>query len=110
MSFNPKLTRRMSFFAACLTAVTGLYGQTKSDSKPESDILIFTDGEKLIGHLVRSTGEKVTFTSDMAGEITVEWKTIQELRSAQKYAVIQKGVPLSKHEAEGKVPRGTIAV
>lgn len=110
MTFNPNLTRRMSFFAACLTAVTGLYGQAKSDSKPEPDVLIFTDGEKLVGHLVRSTGDKVTFKSDMAGEITVEWKTIQELHSAQKFAVIQKGVPLSKHEAEGKVPRGTIAV
>jgi hypothetical protein len=100
----------MSFLAAWLTAVTGLYGQAKSDAKPEPDVLIFTDGEKLIGHLLRSTGDKVTFKSDMAGEITVEWKTIQELHSAQKYAVIQKGVPLRKNEAEAKVPRGTIAM
>jgi hypothetical protein len=110
MSINPGLRRRMSFFAAWLTAVTGLYGQAKSDSKPEPDVLIFTDGEKLIGHLVRSTGDKVTFKSDMAGEVTVEWKKIQELHSAQKYAVIQKGVPLRKNEAEARVPRGTIAV
>ena len=104
------LKRRMSFLAAWLAAVTSLYGQAKSDSKPAPDVLIFTNGEKLIGHLVRSTGDKVTFKSDMAGEITVEWKTIQELHSAQKYAVIQKGVPLRKNEAEAKVPRGTIAV
>jgi predicted membrane-bound mannosyltransferase len=37
-------------------------------------------------------------------------KKIQELHSAQKYAVIQKGVPLRKNAAEVKVPRGTIAV
>jgi uncharacterized protein DUF481 len=110
MNIHHGLTRRMSLLAAWLTAVTGLYGQAKSDSKPEPDVLVFTDGEKLIGHLVRSTGDNVTFKSDMAGEVTVEWKKIQELHSAQKYAVIQKGVALSKNEAEGEVPRGTIAV
>src|SRR5579863_589439 len=110
MVFNAIFARRVSVFAVWLMAVTGLYGQAKSDSTAEPDVLIFTDGEKLIGHLVRSTGDKVTFKSDMAGEITVEWKKIQELRSAQKYAVIQKGVPIRKKEAEAKVPRGTIAV
>jgi hypothetical protein len=110
MVFNPILMRRLPVFAVLLAAVTNLHAQAKSDSTAEPDVLIFTDGEKLIGHLVRSTGDKVTFKSDMAGEITVEWKNIQELRSAQKYAVIQKGVPLRKNEAEAKVPRGAIAV
>jgi len=110
MVFNPILMRRLPVFAVLLTAVTNLHAQAKSDSTAEPDVLIFTDGEKLIGHLVRSTGDKVTFKSDMAGEITVEWKNIQELRSAQKYAVIQKGVPLRKKEAEAQVPRGAIAV
>jgi hypothetical protein len=110
MSIHHGLKLRMSFLAAWLTAVTGLYGQPTSDAKPEPDVLVFTDGEKLIGHLVRSTGDKVTFKSEMAGEVTVEWKKIQELHSAQKYAVIQKGVPLRRNEAEAKVPRGTIAV
>ena len=110
MTSNAIFARRVFLFVAGLAATAGLHAQAKSDSKPEPDVLIFTDGEKLIGHLVRSTGDKVTFKSDMAGEITVEWKTIQELRSGQKYAVIQKGVPLRKNEAEAQVPRGTIAV
>jgi hypothetical protein len=110
MVFHPIFTRRASFCAAWVTVLMSLYGQAKSDSATELDVLIFTDGEKLIGHLVRSTGDKVTFKSEMAGEITVEWKKIQELHSGQKYAVIQKGGPLGKKEAEAKVPRGTIAV
>jgi hypothetical protein len=109
MAFNPSLTRRVSLFAAWLLAVTSLYGQTKTDTKPEPDVLIFTDGEKLIGHLVRSTGDKVTFNSDMAGEITVEWKKIQELHSSEKYAVIQKGVQLRKNESDEKVAVGDAA-
>ncbi|MBZ5591610.1 MAG: DUF481 domain-containing protein [Acidobacteriia bacterium] len=99
----------VSLIAACLAAAS-LYGQAKSEPKAEPDVLIFTNGEKLIGHLVRSTGDKVTFKSDMAGEVTVEWKQIQELHSSQKYAVIQKGVQLHAHESDGKVSRGTIAV
>ena len=110
MTSNLRLKWRLCFLAAWLAAVTGVYGQVKSDSKPEPDVLIFTDGEKLIGHLVRSTGDKVTFKSAMAGEVTVEWNKIQELHSAQKYAVIQKGVQLRKNQMDGKVPRGTIAV
>jgi hypothetical protein len=56
MAFNPSLTRRVSFFAAWLSAVTSLYGQTKTDTKPEPNVLIFTNGDKLTGHLVRSAG------------------------------------------------------
>jgi len=104
-SFHPL---SLTLVAAWLSA--GLYGQAKSEPKAEPDVLIFTDGEKLMGHLVRSTGDKVTFKSDMAGEVTVEWKQIQELHSAQKYAVIKKGVQLYAHETDGKVLRGTLAV
>lgn len=98
----------LSLIAACVAA--SLYGQGKSEPKVDPDVLVFTDGEKLIGHLVRSTGDKVTFKSDMAGEVTVEWKQIQELHSSQKYAVIPKGVQLHAHESDGKIARGTIAV
>jgi uncharacterized protein DUF481 len=100
----------MSLIAAGVATVAGLYGQAKSEPKAEPDVLIFTDGEKLIGHLLRSSGDKVTFKSDMAGEVTVEWKQIQELHSPQKFAVIKKGVQLHAHESDGKVLRGTIAV
>lgn len=82
----------------------------KSESKPEPDVLLFIDGERLVGHLVRATGDTVTFKSDMAGEVTVEWKQIQELRSSQKFAVVRKDVKLHKGESDGKVPQGNIAV
>ena len=74
----------------------------KPDAKPEPDVLIFADDEKLIGHLVRSTGASVTFKSDMAGEITVEWSKIRELRTQRPFAVVQKNVKLHRHE-DGRV-------
>lgn len=102
------LTVVARWIATCLLAAAALSAQDNPEAEP--DVLIFANGEKLIGHLVRSMGDKVTFKSDMAGEVTVEWKQVQELHSSQKFAVIRKGAQLHKRETDGKVLRGTLAV
>ena len=63
----------------CLTlfSVPGLHAAA-DPPKQDPDVLVFTDGEKLIGQLERATAETVTFKSDMAGEVTVEWSKIKE--------------------------------
>ncbi len=80
----------------------------KSASTPGSDVLIFVDGEKLIGHVESATATSVVFKSDMAGELTVEWSKIQELRSPQKFAVIPKDVKLRRSEDTSKIAQGTL--
>ena len=92
--FSRLALARVCLGLATLNVAPGLPAQTKPDAKQEPDVLIFTDDEKLIGHLVRSTGASVTFKSDMAGEITVEWSKIRELRTRQPFAVVQKNVKL----------------
>lgn len=57
-------------------------------------MLLFTDGEKLIGQLQSANGQSVVFKSDMAGVLTVEWKKIKELHSGQKFVVVRKGTKL----------------
>lgn len=85
--------------------------QTPSNAAASGpDVLIFADGEKLIGHLVRSTGNKVTFKSDVAGEITVNWNKVKELHSAQKFAVIGKDIHLGRRPNPAGIPQGEIAV
>ncbi|MDP9169283.1 MAG: hypothetical protein M3N54_01585 [Acidobacteriota bacterium] len=54
------------------------------------DVLIFSNGEKLIGQLQRSNGATVTFKSDMVAEITVDWARVQEIHSTRTFAVIPK--------------------
>src|SRR5580704_16705675 len=76
----------------------------------EPDVLLFTDGEKLIGHLVSSNGASVTFKSDMAGEITVDWSKVKELHSSQQFAVIGKNVELKRHPDGSKIPQGTLTM
>ncbi|MBV9765920.1 MAG: DUF481 domain-containing protein [Acidobacteriaceae bacterium] len=90
---------------------SGLYAQAAhADPKAGTDVLVFIDGEKLIGHLQGATSSSVVFKSDMAGVVTVDWSKIQELRSPQKFAVIPKGEKLRHTEDASKIPQGTIAV
>ncbi len=96
---------------ALLFTATDLRAQTpKPAAKREPDVLIFTDDEKLIGKLVRATGASVTFKSDMAGEITVEWSKIKELRTREPFAVVEKNVKLHRHEDASRVRQGTIVM
>lgn len=87
-----------------------LFAQSPATTeKTDPDVLILTDGEKLIGHLEKSAGNSVTFKSDMAGEVTVEWSKVKELHSSQTFAVVKKDTKLHwRHQMD--IPQGKIAV
>src|SRR5579862_9211574 len=99
---------RISWGVLCfvLSIQGGLQGQTK----PDSDVLLFTDGERLTGHFVKSSGSSLTFKSDALGEITVDWSKVKELQSSAKVAVIPKGVRLRKRQDAATIPQGTLSV
>jgi hypothetical protein len=61
--------------------------------KAAPDVLIFTNGDQLTGHLESAAGGSVVFKSDMAGEITVPLDKVKDLRSATKFAVLRKAPP-----------------
>ena len=86
--------------------VSVLYGQ----AKPEGDVLLFTDGERLTGHFVKSSGSSLTFKSDALGDITVDWSKVKELQSSAKVAVIPKGIRLRKPADAASIPQGTLTV
>jgi hypothetical protein len=90
----------------------GLFGVSALDgqAKPDPDVLLFTDGERLTGNFVKSTGSALTFKSDALGEITVDWSKVKELQSSAKVAVIPKGVRLRKRQDAGSIPQGTLSV
>jgi len=98
----------LPFVLSCLTLTLRLSAQTAA-AKPEPDVLIFTNGDKLVGHFVGSTGGTITFKSDMLGDVHVDWSKIKELRSSTKFAVIRKGVKI-RHKDESGVPQGPVAV
>src|SRR5258708_11641816 len=85
--------------------VTGGVGFTQ-----EPDVLIFTNGEKLIGHLKRSIGTSATFKSDMAGEVKVDWSKVKEFHSSQRFAVIKKDIEIHKHPDPSTIPQGVLSM
>jgi hypothetical protein len=74
------------------------------------DTLTLTDGETLVGKLLRATGAAVTFHSDLAGDVTIPWAKIKGLTASRRFAVIPKGVIFKRKESDGKIPRGTLAL
>jgi hypothetical protein len=71
--------------------------------KPEEpkDVLIFKNGDQITGKLLNSTGTKIKFDSEVAGEITVPLEKIRELKSDRPFAVVPK-------EPKGFKKRGAV--
>jgi hypothetical protein len=95
--------------AVCLILLSApsLIAQPKAS---EPDVIVFTNGDKLLGHFVKSTGSAVTFKSDMLGDVTVDWSKVKELRTNAKVAILRKGVKLRKHDDPSTIPQGTLAM
>lgn len=74
------------------------------------DIIIFRNGEKLVGVLKRSSDDAVIFKSEMAGEVNVKWSDIQELRTAGDFALIEKGTRLRTGADGLNIHLGTVDV
>ena len=94
--------------ALCCLSTLALPGGLFAQSKPGTDVLIFVDGEKLIGELKSATNSMVVFKSDIGFEVTVPWAKVQELRSDKKFAAIHKDLTLYNALDSSKVPLGTV--
>lgn len=97
---------RVAGLAAALVSAIPAFAQTKA----APDTITFTNGDHLTGKLVQEVGGKVTFHSDIAGDITVGWDKIKELHSSQTFAVLGKGVMPSRKQGESQIPIGTVTV
>ena len=84
--------------------------QTPAPAKPTPDVLIFTNGDQLTGHVVSAAGGNLVFQSDMAGSLTIPFAKIKELRSGEKpaeFVVLKKGVQVNK---QTPAPEGTLSI
>ncbi len=105
-----RLTSLLAAALLCLTASIHAQEKPSADAKPTPDVLIFTNGDQLTGALVSAAGGNVVFKSDMAGQVTVGFDKIKELRSGTKaaqFALLQKGVKVTKGTP---APEGTVSV
>jgi hypothetical protein len=94
----------------CVAGLLAARSLSAQAAKPEPDVLLLTDGERLVGHFEQSNGSSVKFKSDVLGSVTVDWKNVRELHTAEKFAVIPKNVELKRNADVSSIPQGTIAV
>ena len=81
-----------------------------SKAEPAPDTIVFTNGDRLSGTLVRAVGNEVVFHSTIVGDVTVKWDKVKELHTGTKLAVLEKSV-LSRHGVtRTTIPEGTLAV
>jgi hypothetical protein len=99
-----------------LTALSGLAQvaakkPVKPEAKKEPEIkeeLTLKNDDKLTGQLLNSTGTEIKFKTDLAGEVTVKWDDVKELKSKRDFAVIPKDLKDARESA--KVPQGAINI
>lgn len=95
-------------FTFVLLAPAGLAAQKAATPAP--DTVTFEDGEKVIGNFEGLLAGAAKFKSDKLGEITIDLSKIQELHTSERFAVVRKGVKLTKGETDRDIPQGTIAI
>jgi hypothetical protein len=105
--FNSRIGKLVSA-AFCLNFIAVV--PCLAQAAPTPDVLLLIDGEKLIGHLESADASTVTFKSDLAGEVKVDWSKIKDLQAAEKFAVAKKGQTFGRHVDPSTVPQGTLAV
>jgi hypothetical protein len=99
-----------SFLWLGVFGIARVSAQPTGQAKPDTDVLLFSDGERLTGHFVKSAGSSLTFKSDALGEITVDWSKVKELQSSAKVAVIPKNAKLRKRADASTIPQGTLSM
>jgi hypothetical protein len=95
-------------FAAALGASISCAAQSKPT--PEPDVLVLSNGDTLHGKLVSETAGKVTFHSDPLGDVSLGWDKIKELRTSQKFAVLNDTEKVRGKKAARNIPVGTLEV
>lgn len=55
-----------------------------------ADTVLFTNGDRITGKLVRADAGQITFDSPMLGTIKIPWSKIQSLQTSRKFVVLGK--------------------
>ena len=95
------------WFALLPLLAAAAFGQAK---RPAPDTLVFVNGEQLTGALEKADSKGITFKSDMAGELTVKWANVKELRTDKQFALLTANQKVTRKDALAVVPEGRITV
>ena len=97
--------------AAASDTLLGGHSATPPAKKgPPPDVIVFSNGDRLTGTLVREVGGTVTFHSEMVGEIDIPWSKIKELHTKSKLAVLNESFTAHQGQVPAHIPEGTLTV
>jgi hypothetical protein len=80
------------------------------DANPAPDVLVLRNGDTLHGKLVNAIQGKVTFHTEDLGDLSLGWDKIRELRTSEKFAVLEKNIKLRGRKNEDHVPIGAVTM
>jgi len=100
-----RLIASIALIAACAIAQYGM-----AQPATAADVIVLNNGDTLHGKLVQSADGKITFHSDVLGDISVSWDKIKELHTNGSYAVLDKTVKLRGKKDAGAIPTGQLEV
>jgi hypothetical protein len=93
-----------------LAAILVLARLLAAQSAPETDLLILSNGDQVTGQLLSATDTAVTFRGTAAGNITIPWSKVKEIRSSRSFAAIRKGLVLTSGADRSQVPQGLLSL
>lgn len=79
-------------------------------AKPQPDVLVFANGDKLNGKLDHEAGGSVFFASDNAGTVEVPWAKLKGVHTEEPFAVIETGSPVGRNKPNLDIPVGPISI
>src|SRR6185437_14856892 len=97
------------FFAA-FSGIALCAAQNQAVAGTAPDVLVLSNGDTLHGKLVNAIGGKVTFETEGAGDITLSWSKIKQLRTGQNFAVLSNNSGLRTRRQQGAIPAGTLVM
>ena len=109
LSHTFRLSFRSGLFLLLTAAFAGSLPGT-AQSKPAPDVLVLSNGDTLHGKFVSDVQGKVTFHSDVLGDISLTWDKIKELHTSGPFALVDHTLKTRGKKQVAQIPTGTLEV
>lgn len=102
--------RRLPPWAGCALLLLGLSPVTAAVPAPKTDVVVFQNGDRLTGEVKGLERGKLSFKTDAAGTLSIEWAEVTRLQSSQVLQIeLASGARHSGHVPDASEP-GTLLV
>lgn len=80
----------------CAGAINLPVTAQEKPATPSPDVVVFKNGDRLTGTVIRGVNDTIIFKSDVVGEVTVPMGKVKELRSNGSFVVFRKNEMITR--------------